>query len=77
MKPMFEPENCPKCDKTTVVEHYDTGWRCICDCGWYGIFHFDKPIQKRTIKTPPKPRPTSLKLIKEAVKKAPPNRSIS
>ena len=29
---------------------------------------------KRTIKTPPKPRPTSLKQIKEAVRKAPPNR---
>lgn len=30
---------------------------------------------KRTIKSPPKPRPTSLKAIKEAVKKAPPKRA--
>jgi len=42
MKEMFAPEKCPKCGKTTDVEHYDTGWRCICKCGWYGVFHFDK-----------------------------------
>ena len=41
-KPMFEPENCPKCGKTTEVEHYDAGWRCICNCGWFGVFHFDQ-----------------------------------
>lgn len=41
-KPMFEPEHCPKCGKDTEVEHYDTGWRCICKCGWFGVFHFDK-----------------------------------
>jgi len=39
---MFEPERCPKCGKVTDVEHYDAGWRCICDCGWYGVFHFDR-----------------------------------
>jgi ribosomal protein S27AE len=38
---MFEPEKCPKCGKTTVVEHYDTGWRVVCPCGYYGVFHFD------------------------------------
>ena len=46
---MFEPEKCPECGKTTVVEHYDTGWRVICPCGYYGVFHFDnegKPITK-------------------------------
>jgi len=31
--------------------------------------------KKRTIKSPPKPRPTSLRKIKEAVKKVPPSRS--
>ena len=41
MKPMFEPEKCPDCGKPTVVEHYDEGWRVVCDCGYYGIFHFD------------------------------------
>lgn len=41
-KEMFAPESCPKCGKTTEVEHYNTGWRCICKCGWYGVFHFDK-----------------------------------
>ena len=35
----------------------------------------NKTFPKRTIKTPPKPRPTSLKDIKEAVKKAPPKRT--
>ena len=44
---MFEPEKCPKCGKTTEVEHYDTGWRVICDCGYYGVFHFDKPEKKK------------------------------
>lgn len=46
MKEMFAPENCPQCGKTTDVEHYDTGWRCICKCGWYGVFHFDDDIQR-------------------------------
>lgn len=32
-------------------------------------------FRARIIKTPPKPRPTSLKAIKEAVRKAPPKRS--
>jgi len=45
-KEMFAPEKCPKCGKTTDVEHYDTGWRCICKCGWYGVFHFDDDIQR-------------------------------
>jgi ribosomal protein S27AE len=40
---MFDPEKCPKCGKAIVVEHYDTGWRCVCSCGWYGVFHFDEP----------------------------------
>lgn len=35
---------------------------------------FNIKPKKRTIKTPPKPRPTSLSNIKEAVKKAPPKR---
>jgi len=43
---MFEPEKCPKCGKTTEVEHYDTGWRVICDW-YYGVFHFDKPEKKK------------------------------
>lgn len=34
----------------------------------------EQPTRTRTIKSPPKPRPTSLKDIKEAVKKAPPKR---
>lgn len=42
-KEMFAPEKCPKCGETTDVEHYDTGWRCVCGCGWYGVFHFDEP----------------------------------
>lgn len=42
MREMFAPEKCPKCGKITVVELYDTGWRVICSCGYYGIFHFDK-----------------------------------
>lgn len=45
-KPIFEPEQCPKCAKTTVVEHYDEGWRVVCDCGYYGIFHFDLDEEK-------------------------------
>ena len=44
MKEMFAPEKCPKCGETTVVEHYDTGWRCICKCGWYGVFHTELDI---------------------------------
>lgn len=40
---MFFPEKCPKCGKDTEVEHYDTGWRVVCPCGWYGEFHFDEP----------------------------------
>lgn len=40
-KELFEPEKCPTCGETTVVEHYDEGWRVVCDCGYYGIFHFD------------------------------------
>lgn len=38
---------------------------------WYGM---GPDITRRTIKSPPKPRPTSLRDIKEAVKKAPPKR---
>ena len=45
MKEMFAPEKCPKCGKDSEVEHYDAGWRCICKCGWYGVFHFDKPFK--------------------------------
>lgn len=53
MKPMFEPEKCPKCGKDTLVEHYDAGWRCICDCGWYGMmrmFGTDNPMFEMTRK---------------------------
>jgi len=42
---MFDPEKCPDCGETTEVEHYDTGWRCICACGWYGVFHFDERME--------------------------------
>lgn len=45
-KEMFAPEKCPKCNKITEVEHYDAGWRCICSCGWFGVFHFDKVAVK-------------------------------
>ncbi|MDD5511585.1 MAG: hypothetical protein PHI12_12355 [Dehalococcoidales bacterium] len=44
-KEMFAPEKCPKCGNTTDVEHYTGGWRCICKCGWYGVFHFTEPCQ--------------------------------
>jgi len=56
MKEMFAPEKCPKCGTGTVVEHYDAGWRCICEaCEWYGVFHFDKPFKtaKETMKNMP------------------------
>lgn len=46
-KAIFSPEKCPKCGKLTVVEHYETGWRVVCDCGYYGIFHFDLPEESR------------------------------
>jgi len=51
VREMFAPEKCPKCGKRTVVEVYDTGWRVICSCGYYGIFHFDKLAisRKRTL----------------------------
>jgi ribosomal protein S27AE len=42
-KEIFNPEKCPNCGNVTVVEHYDEGWRVVCDCGYYGIFHFDLP----------------------------------
>jgi hypothetical protein len=46
MKPIFEPEKCPKCGKDTIVEHYDTGWRCVCEaCRWCGVFHFDREVK--------------------------------
>ena len=49
-KEMFAPEKCPKCGRGTVVEHYDTGWRCICEsCKWYGVFHFDEAVSDKTI----------------------------
>jgi len=45
-KEIFAPEKCPNCGKTTVVEHYQTGWRVVCPCGYYGVFHFDKDDKK-------------------------------
>jgi len=42
MKELFPPEKCPNCSKITYVEHYHTGWRVVCDCGYYGVFHFDE-----------------------------------
>lgn len=47
-KEMFEPEKCPQCGKTTEVEHYDAGWRVVCPCGYYGVFHFDKDKEVMT-----------------------------
>ena len=41
-KEIFGPEKCPECGKKTLVDHYDVGWRVVCDCGYYGVFHFDE-----------------------------------
>ncbi|MFC1985451.1 hypothetical protein ACFLWC_00480 [Chloroflexota bacterium] len=63
---MFEPEKCSKCGKTTDVEHYDTGWRCICDYGWYGISHFDKELEKPRLTVNRFPPPSKLRGIQRS-----------
>jgi len=51
MKEMFAPEKCPKCGETTTVEHFDTGWRVVCEkCEYYGIFHFDEKKKEHSTK---------------------------
>ena len=88
----YHKEDCPMTNPITIEPRYhyepitrtkprkkdiDWGLTRIRDGGKYYVACACLFQKRRTIKSPPKPRPSSLNDIKDAVKKAPPERSMA